>query len=502
MSSKFLSSAQTGSLSALQDGTFVINVAEATIQDATPNLPLRTNGDKKIVSGLIQVSDINASIVLNPFIGTLKASDFETDNYLSAEAEFKQIEHITNQGSVPNITGVAGTLKADDLKTDTISDAGGNVFIQMDATDINFSFTNLTWNGSAIGGGGGVQNPMVADLNCANFNLLNVGATGVNLDTFVVATGTITSTLTGDMTIQQTKTQNITGSVFDTIFTGQVNVGDLLVKSINTSTRLITQASDFGAPSGNFYVMDINTNYRIHGVITMAYGIQFATGCSLSGDGLNSVIIFDEQFRDCQLKSIKGQQVLISDLSISNGGGRFSQLSTKGLFDCVDINTAPASVAPFYERFRRFYMNNVFFSTVYNIGFIQGFSTISINNCIFDGGAVFTLAPELYYTNYGITLSSGLSCELNNCKFVLFRGSLYPSTSPMITLGSNVVILATSVGFNAVEISDNIIHPRGTEKGLFVAEDCTTKLGNIGNNVFISETATKLLTMERLQQRA
>ena len=107
-------------------------------------------------------------------------------------------------------------------------------------------------------------------------------------------------------------------------------------------------------------------------------------------------------------QSIKGQQVLISDLSISNGGGRFSQLSTKGLFDCVDINTAPASVAPFYERFRRFYMHNVFFSTVYNIGFIQGFETVSINNCIFNGGAVFTLAPELYYTNYGITISSGL----------------------------------------------------------------------------------------------
>ena len=44
-------------------------------------------------------------------------------------------------------------MAAGEVATNTISDAGGNVFIQLDETDINFASTTLTWNGQPIGGG-------------------------------------------------------------------------------------------------------------------------------------------------------------------------------------------------------------------------------------------------------------------------------------------------------------------------------------------------------------
>ena len=129
MSSKFLSSDSATDLSALKNGTFELSVASAAVSDLTPSLPVKTNADKKLVSGLIEVSDINATIITNPFVGTLKVSDLETDNYISAEAEFKQIEHITNTGTTPDETTISGTVKPDDLKTDLIKDDGVNVII-------------------------------------------------------------------------------------------------------------------------------------------------------------------------------------------------------------------------------------------------------------------------------------------------------------------------------------------------------------------------------------
>ena len=49
--------------------------------------------------------------------------------------------------------------------------------IQLDATNINISSTNLTWNGQPIGGSGGVENPMLADLDCGGRDLTNIGNT-------------------------------------------------------------------------------------------------------------------------------------------------------------------------------------------------------------------------------------------------------------------------------------------------------------------------------------
>ena len=73
----------------------------------------------------------------------------------------------------------------------------------------------------------------------------------------------------------------------------------------------------------------------------------------------------------------------------------------------------------------------------------------------------------------------------------------------MITLGPNIIVDGVdSVGFNAVEISDNIIHPRDQERGLKIDDACTTELGNIGNNVFITETSNVLIDYGALTEES
>ena len=66
MSSKFLSSDSATSLASLQDGTFNLYVASAELSDLTPGLPVKTNADKKLVSGLIEPDEINATLLTNP----------------------------------------------------------------------------------------------------------------------------------------------------------------------------------------------------------------------------------------------------------------------------------------------------------------------------------------------------------------------------------------------------------------------------------------------------
>ena len=56
MSSPFLTDGDTD-LSVLQDGTFTINVAAATVGDTVPGLPLHVDSRRKVTSGLIQLAD-------------------------------------------------------------------------------------------------------------------------------------------------------------------------------------------------------------------------------------------------------------------------------------------------------------------------------------------------------------------------------------------------------------------------------------------------------------
>jgi len=182
MGSKFISTSN-GDLEAVSDGSLDIFGASLGSQNLTPGFPIKIDAERKLYSTALVIADvINLQTELDatiqtPYNGVIKASDFETDEYFSANDEFKRIENITNLGN--RTTNIDGMLHATDMKTDTISDAGGNVFIQMDDTDINFSATNLTFNGQALGFGGEITQ----DLDLNNFDITGIGPEKTTLNT-------------------------------------------------------------------------------------------------------------------------------------------------------------------------------------------------------------------------------------------------------------------------------------------------------------------------------
>ena len=522
MGSKFINSGNSNDLTAVTDGSLDILGASLGSQNLTPGFPIKIDAERKLYSTALAIADVvNLQAELDatiqtPYPGTIEATDFKTDT-TSISALENKTQNITAVSGTTNLTGniivSGGTEQISTISTTIAKDkheckkAGGvfngnSIYQDLIYADDNTGSSNnvalirysadenhtATERGTDIGLWTTSRGSTVPS---ERLSIDADGATRITGD--LTATGDIGSSGVNTQTIKTDIITNVAG--LQPMYFGPSTIeiaGNLDVKSMNTLTKLITLEADFGTPVGNFYVLTDGVNYRIQGTVTMTYGIKMGAGCSICGDGLNAIVLFDETSRDCQIKSELGQQVLISDLQIVNGGGRNSGLSTIGLFDCVDIDTA-TGVFPFFGRSMRFYLNNVSTLKVFNHGFVQGFGTISVNNCFWNGGAGLSGQPESYYTNYGISFQAGLSCEFNNNKLVLFRGAYFTTTEPMVRLGSDLIVGINSVGFNAVEISDNILHPRGTERGLFVAADCSTALGNIGNNVFISETSTVLI---------
>ena len=66
MGSKFFGGSDSVDLTELQLGSFSVNLASAVIQTLAPNLPVRTNADRMLTSGLIQFSDCAFSPLTNP----------------------------------------------------------------------------------------------------------------------------------------------------------------------------------------------------------------------------------------------------------------------------------------------------------------------------------------------------------------------------------------------------------------------------------------------------
>ena len=66
MGSKFLGGDDSTDLAELQLGTFPINISSAVVQSLAGSLPVRTNADRMLTSGLIQLTDCNFSPLTNP----------------------------------------------------------------------------------------------------------------------------------------------------------------------------------------------------------------------------------------------------------------------------------------------------------------------------------------------------------------------------------------------------------------------------------------------------
>jgi hypothetical protein len=253
-----------------------------------------------------------------------------------------------------------------------------------------------------------------------------------------------------------------------------LDVGSMTI----TSTQYISKLSDLPTPVGDFYIIPDNTTWIILGQIILQYGIEYGVNCSLRGIDFSAQITFDESARDCVIKAVDNNFYL-SQITIVGGGGRFS-LSGRGLLDAQNYNVG--APAPFYGRNKRFKVSDCNILRAWKIGKIEGYGTLNVTNNFFNGGGGLAGQPTSYYTNDGLSVSDGLSLEFNNNKMVLMLGAQQVSTAKLLNMKARVSPL---LGFNAVTITGNIVHPRSTETGIDFDDDSRTQLGNISGNVFI-----------------
>jgi len=120
------------------------------------------------------------------------------------------------------------------------------------------------------------------------------------------------------------------------------------------------------------------------------------------------------------------------------------------------------------------------------LGTVTGFGTLNLNNNFINGGG----AGPGPYTVEGLRVSGGLSLEVVGNKVVLFAGAAQANTGALMTLAANVDPV---LGFNAVTIDGNILHPRNQERGILFEAGSTTALGAITGNTFIRSGGTAAL---------
>jgi hypothetical protein len=72
MSNPFLSYGGGGDLASLATGTFDLNVGSVKDQSLVPGMPLKTNANKQLVTGLIGPADISFAVLSNPLNADLE----------------------------------------------------------------------------------------------------------------------------------------------------------------------------------------------------------------------------------------------------------------------------------------------------------------------------------------------------------------------------------------------------------------------------------------------
>ena len=136
-----------GGSSDLTDGTANINVASVSISSLTPSTTLKTDLSSKIISSAIDISDVSGlqtaldATITNPYVGTLQASDFASDNVDSYDDKIPEIDgelltkvsktDTSDQSIVSNLTLTDDTKKitATNIETEELTTKNGVLYI-------------------------------------------------------------------------------------------------------------------------------------------------------------------------------------------------------------------------------------------------------------------------------------------------------------------------------------------------------------------------------------
>ena len=125
MGSKFLSGGTDEvSLAVLTDGTFDANLKSLKIQDGTPGSTVRLNGDKLLVSSLIETTDLNFGIIENPLTSNLDlaGNDIVDVDKLSVFEIGERSIGVGVNVTDPLFTNDISITSGNQLKTDNISE--------------------------------------------------------------------------------------------------------------------------------------------------------------------------------------------------------------------------------------------------------------------------------------------------------------------------------------------------------------------------------------------
>jgi hypothetical protein len=165
-----------------------------------PSRPIKTNSASVLVSSNLDIADVNGlqtsldNTINNPYVGKFKSTNLETDDYFSVNDELQKINNLTTSSS--NTTNIAGSVIADSVLTNNITDKSGKTFIELDASDVNILAANLTYNGNSI--------PTAASSITVFSDVSSVGSGSIITASERIAVGTNT-----------TKTQNISTSTIN-----------------------------------------------------------------------------------------------------------------------------------------------------------------------------------------------------------------------------------------------------------------------------------------------
>ena len=155
MADKFLNTGGSGGVN-ISNGTTDVFAATISAANLDPSRPIKTNAVRELVSSNLDIADVNNlqqeldNVITQPYNGTLKATDFETDNYFSVNDELQKIDNLTASTEAPDTTNITGLLNADEMATGRIYDEAQQTFIELDGTDVAVSATDLTLNGNSV----------------------------------------------------------------------------------------------------------------------------------------------------------------------------------------------------------------------------------------------------------------------------------------------------------------------------------------------------------------
>jgi hypothetical protein len=172
-----------GGSSDLTDGTANINVASVSISSLTPSTTIKTDLSSKIISSALDISDVSGlqtaldAAITNPYIGTLQATDFASDNVGSYDDKIPEIEgeiltklsktDTADQSFVSNLT-----LTDDTKKISAVN-------IEMEEITTPNSYLNITGTISQTGNQYYIEN---TENPANNFRINMFGESGTELE--------------------------------------------------------------------------------------------------------------------------------------------------------------------------------------------------------------------------------------------------------------------------------------------------------------------------------